>query len=200
MNFCLKQKKTLSTGGRNIAAPSFPYTGSLFYLCLLSGNLLFFMRHGKYHRRVGKHCACDVEEHQKSAPVQHSDADNSNPETDVGRRENTRANIMFFSSPFARRTISSSMAAEKNSVIQHSRNTSIFSAFFLHSLLFLSGTFPVTSEGSSPEEVRRKSRLHGFHTAWRTRLRFRRRWRKPESRRNSIRPDGAVLFSYPAYT
>ena len=118
----------------------------------------------------------------------------------VDSRENTRANIMFFSSPFARRTISSSMAAEKNSVIQHSRNTSIFSAFFLHSLLFLSGTFPVPSEGSSPEEVRRKSRLHGFHTAWRTRLRFRRRWRKPESRRNSIRPDGAVLFSYPAYT
>lgn len=71
------------------------------------------MRHGKDHRRVGKHCACDVEEHQKSAPVQHSDADDANPETDVGRQENTRANIIFFSSPFARRTISSNMAAEK---------------------------------------------------------------------------------------
>ena len=54
------------------------------------------MRHGKDHRRVGKHCTCDVEEHQKSAPVQHSDADDANPETDVGRQgEHTRKHHVF---------------------------------------------------------------------------------------------------------
>lgn len=173
MNFCLKQKKTLSTGGRNIAAPSFPYTGSSFLFMPAVRQSALFMRHGKDHRRVGKHCACDVEEHQKSAPVQHSDADDSNPETDVGRQgEHTRKHHVFLLT-LCRGRSAAAWAAEKNSVIQHSRNTSIFSAFFLHSLLFLSGTFPVTSEGSSPEEVRRKSRLRGFHTAWRTRLRFR---------------------------
>lgn len=131
------------------------------------------MRHGKDHRRVGKHCACDVEEHQKSARFSTACGriPSRNRRWTPGR---THAQTSCFSPhPLPGGRSAAAWAAEKNSVIQHSRNTSIFSAFFLHSLLFLSGTFPVTSEGSSPEEVRRKSRLRGFHTAWRTRLRFR---------------------------
>ena len=96
MDFCLKQKKTLSTGGRTSLLHPSRTQGLLFRLCLLSGNLLFFMRHGKDHRCIGKHCACDVEEHQKSAPVQHSDADDSNPKPtlDAGR---THAQTSCFS-------------------------------------------------------------------------------------------------------
>ncbi len=91
-------EKTLGTGGRNIAAPSFPYTGLFFiYACCPA---ICFMRHGKDHRRVGKHCACDVKNIRN--PLRFSTAMRTmliqKPTLDA--RENTRANIMFFSSPF----------------------------------------------------------------------------------------------------